>query len=274
MTVLTTRTIGSVRVLEINNPTTRNAVGPDFFEEAETALGAAEADPGIGAIVLTGASGTFSSGGNLRALAGNRDKPAAERRERIELLHGLIRRIDASPLPIVAAVEGAAAGAGMSLALACDLIVAARTAFFSASYIRAGLSPDGGLTALLTESLPRQAVTELCLLGERVPAERMHELGVVNRLVDTDGAEQVAVELATRLAGGPARATARIKTLVRTSTRHTLHEQLDLEAAAMVLSQGDDEAAEGIAAVLERRPAEFPRPRRTQSAALTESEVR
>ncbi len=93
-----------------------------------------------------------------------------------------------------------------------------------------------------------------------MPAERMHELGgVVNRLVDTDGgAEQVAVELATRLAGGPARATARIKTLVRTSTRHTLHEQLDLEAAAMVLSQGDDEAAEGIAAVLERRPAEFP----------------
>ncbi|WP_119157710.1 oxepin-CoA hydrolase, alternative type [Caldimonas tepidiphila] len=255
--VLLVRDEGPVRVLVNNNPAARNALSPQFYAALKAALADAQADASVGAIVLTGAGGFFCAGGDLRQLARRRELAPAERRERLEGLHGLVRAIRDCAKPVVAAVEGGAAGAGVSLALACDLLVMARQAYFSVAYVKVGLSPDGGATAFLAEFLPRQLLTELCLGGERIGAERLASFGAVNRLADTGCAEAEAVALAARLAAGPARAMARIKDLCRHAPGAALDAQLEREADHMVESLGDAESAEGIAAFFEKRPADF-----------------
>jgi enoyl-CoA hydratase/carnithine racemase len=255
--VLITRREGAVLVMVNNNPSARNAVGREFFEAATTALTAAEADPTIGAVVLTGAGEYFCAGGDLQQIAANRQLPAQARRERLDKLHGLVRALRDVTKPVIAAVEGGAAGAGLSLMLACDLIVSSREASYSAAYVKAGLSPDGGLTAFLSEFAARQLLTELCLTGDRVSAERLHALGAINRLVAPGEAEAEAIALGLRLAGGPMRALARIKSLAHSAYARFLDEQLEREAEAMITSQADAEAAEGIDAFLQKRPADF-----------------
>lgn len=241
---------GRVLSLRINSPATRNSIGPDFFKAAGQALAEAQDNPAIGAVVVAGQGDFFSSGGNLHHLAAMADKSEPERLARLEVFHGLIRQIRNSGKPVIMAAEGGAAGAGMSLALSGDLLIASKGAFFTAAYVKAGLTPDGGMTALLSEALPRQLVTHLCLTGARITAERLHELGVVNELVERGTAVARATELAQQLAAGPARATARILSLCGTATTASLDEQMAHEAEFMVQSLGDSEASEGIARVL------------------------
>ena len=142
---------GAVLVLSNNNPAARNALSPAFYAALTEALAQAEADPTVGAIVLTGEGGHFCAGGDLRQLAKRRELPIEERRAKLEGLHDLIRAVRDCRKPVIAAVEGAAAGAGLSLALACDMLVAARNAVFSVAYVKVGLTPDGGATAFLAE---------------------------------------------------------------------------------------------------------------------------
>ncbi len=248
---------GAVLVLSNNNPGARNALTPEFYAALPQALALAEADPAIGAIVLTGVGGTFCAGGDLHRLALRRAMTPAARRVNLEGLHDLIRSIQNCSKPVIAAVEGAAAGAGLSIALACDMLVAARNASFSVAYVKVGLTPDGGATAFLAEFVSRQVLTQLCLTGERINGERLHALGAVNALADPGDALAQAISLANRIAAGPQRAMARIKTLCRQASSNTLEQQLELEATHMVESMGDDEAAEGIAAFFDKRPAEF-----------------
>ncbi|HEY2977587.1 MAG TPA: enoyl-CoA hydratase-related protein, partial [Burkholderiaceae bacterium] len=186
-----------------------------------------------------------------------RELPPAQRREKLEGLHGMIRAIRDCGKPVIAAVEGGAAGAGVSIALACDMLVVARNAFFSVAYVKVGLTPDGGATAFLAEFVSRQVLTELCLTGDRLPAERLHALGAVNRLTDKGAALAEAIALAARLAAGPVRASARIKSLCQHAYDADLEAQMELEAQLMVESQGDDEAAEGIGAFLAKRTPDF-----------------
>ena len=254
---LIVRTEGAVRVLVNSNPAARNAITPELYDALPGALDDAAADPAIGAIVLTGDGDFFCAGGDLRQLATRRELTVPERLEKIGRLHQQIRALRACPKPVIAAVEGGAAGAGMSLALACDMLVAAENAFFTMAYIKVGLSPDGGATAFLSEFLSRQQMMELCLLGERIPAERLHAIGAVNRLVAPGGALAEALQLAERIATGPANAAARIKQLCGSAGHASLDAQLDLEAQLMAESQGDDEAQEGIRAFFEKRAADF-----------------
>jgi enoyl-CoA hydratase/carnithine racemase len=254
---LRTHREGAVLVLINDNPQRRNALSGEFYSQTSAALAGAQADPEIGAIVLTGAGDFFCAGGDLNRLSQARSLDLGERRKRLELLHDMIRSIRGTGKPVIAAVEGGAAGAGLSLALACDLVVAARNAFFSVSYVRVGLTPDGGATSFLAECCSRQLLTELCLTGDRISAERLHALGAVNRLVEPGTAQAEALSLAARLAAGPARATARIKALCSSAHTATLNAQLELEAVSMVESQGDDEAAEGIGAFLAKRTPDF-----------------
>lgn len=254
---LLTRREGAVLVLVNNNPAARNALSPEFYQAATQALVDADADPTIGAIVLTGAGGFFCAGGDLNQLVKRRELPPAERRQKLEMLHGFVRRLRDTAKPVIAAVEGGAAGAGMSLALACDMLVSSREAFYSVTYIKVGLTPDGGVTSFLSEFVSRQVLTELCLTGDRVTAERLHAMGAVNRLVDAGQAEAQAIALGAQIAQGPDRASARIKAMCRGAHARTLDEQLELEAQSMVESQGDDEAAEGIGAFLQKRKADF-----------------
>lgn len=250
---------GAVLVLGNNNPAARNALSMGFYTALTQALKDAQDDPAIGAIVLTGEGGHFCSGGDLRKLATRRDLPVAERRALLEGLHDMIRAVRDSGKPVIAAVEGAAAGAGLSLALACDMLVAARDAVFSVAYVKVGLTPDGGATAFLAEFVSRQVLTELCLTGERISGERMSALGAVNRLTEPGQALATAVALATSIADGPTMAMARIKSLCRSAPQATLEEQLEAEARLMVLSQETEESREGMSAFLEKRKPDFTR---------------
>jgi enoyl-CoA hydratase/carnithine racemase len=190
-------------------------------------------------------------------LAKRRELSVEARRERLEGLHDLIRAVRDCPKPVIAAVEGAAAGAGLSLAMACDLLVAAKDAKFSVAYVKVGLTPDGGATAFLAEFVSRQVLTELCLTGAPLSGERMHALGAVNRLAESGKALPEAMALATEISKGPQQAMGRIKHLCRHAMRNPLEAQLELEAQFMVEAMGSDESKEGIDAFLNKRQANF-----------------
>jgi len=254
---LLVRREGAVLVLSNNDPATRNALSPEFYAALTQALADAASDATVGAIVLTGEGGHFCSGGNLNQLAKRRELPVEERRAKLEGLHDLVRAVRDCPKPIIAAVEGAAAGAGLSLALACDMLVAARNAVFSVAYVKVGLTPDGGATAFLAEFVSRQVLTELCLTGERLSGERLAQLGPVNRLAEPGDALAQALVLARQIAAGPDQAMARIKHLCRQAPHHTLEAQLEMEAQYMVLSQATAESREGIGAFLDKRSPDY-----------------
>ncbi|MGQ9370897.1 oxepin-CoA hydrolase, alternative type [Azospirillum sp. ST 5-10] len=248
---------GGILLLTLDGGTTRNAIGPDVYPEVQARIIAAGADPDVRAIVLTGAGGFFSSGGNVRALRDSAARPLADVTANTDKLNAMIRSIVGAPTPVVAAVEGGAAGAGVALALACDMIVAGESAAFTVAHVRVGLSPDGGVTHFLRSSLPHQLVMEMCLLGRPTAAARLAELGVVNRLAPDGTVLAAALELAERVAAGPPEATARIKRQVHAALDHELATHLDVEARAINRARYGAEAAEGLAAFLEKRRPDF-----------------
>lgn len=238
------------------NAAKRGALTPEFYDAISTAFEHAQ-EPRIRSVILTSEGSFFCAGGDLNVLIERRALSEEQRREKVDVLHGLIRSIRQSTVPVIAAVEGGAAGAGASLALACDLIVAARGAKFTAAYVKAGLVPDGGLTASLARMLPRQLAMEMCLLARPVLAERMAELGAINAVVDHGKAFEEAMVLADALAAGPRDAQKTIRALVSDAYETLERDQLDAERNAMARAAGGDEAAEGISAFLEKRPARF-----------------
>ena len=254
---LLSRREGAVLILTNNNPSARNALSPELYEAIRQALREAAADAGVGAVVLTGEGGHFCSGGDLRQLATRRQLSEEQRHERLADLASLIRAIRDFPKPVIAAVEGACAGAGLSLALACDMLVAAKNAVFSVAYVKIGLTPDGGATAFLSEFVSRQVLTELCLMGERLDGERMNALGCVNRLTDAGQALPAALALAAQIATGPEQSMAAIKALCHAAQHNSLDEQLQLESRYMVAAQVSEESREGIAAFLEKRAPDY-----------------
>ena len=256
---LKTERQGRVLVLTLDDPATRNSLGWDLFDDFAKVVTLAGADDGLGAIVVTGAGGYFSSGGNIAALRERAAMEEAERRAGVAGLHDLIRAMQACPKPILAAIEGGAAGAGAALALACDMIVAAREAHLAIAYVKIGLTPDGGATAFLGRALPRQLVNELAMTGDPVGVERLHALGLVNRLCETGRARVTALELAEKLAEGPAAALGAIKRLVGDAQHSALDAQLDREAEAIARALGGPEAHEGLTAFFEKRKPRFPR---------------
>lgn len=248
---------GPILVITNNNPGARNALSFEYSDGAVAAIEEAGRDPSISAVVLTGAEGFFCAGGDLNILIKRREMAVPDRIEAINVLHGLIRAITACPKPVIAAVEGGAAGAGASIALACDLVVAADDAYFAVSYLRVGLTPDGGATSFLSAALPRQMVNEIIMFGDKVEASRLYSLGAVNRLVSRGSALDTAQELGERLHKmGPA-VLAKTKRLIQKAAENTLPEQLDAEAVAMAEAQGGQESGEGISAFLEKRKADF-----------------
>lgn len=240
-----------------DNPARRNALTSGFYAGLTEALSQAAAQPRIAAVVLTGAAGFFCAGGDLTVLIGAQQMDEPTRRAAVEDLQSLIGAIIDCPRPVIAAVEGGAAGAGFSLAMACDMVLAARDAQFTASYVNAGLVPDGGLTGSLSAALPPALVAELCLMGRPVEAARLHALGAINGLTDSGAALDGAEEIARRLARGPAAAQAAIKALLSGARRELMRGQLQAEVAPMATALASAEAAEGIAAFLGKRAPDF-----------------
>jgi len=249
---------GRVLVLTMDAPATRNALGAEMMEAARDALQAASVDPGIGAVVLTGANGTFCSGGNLGVLLGNAEADPTATRANLDLFHGWVRVMRRCPKPVIAAVEGSAAGAGFSIALGCDLIVAAEDATFTLAYVKVGLNPDGGASAFLARAATPQLAAEIMFEGGRIAAARLAQLAIVNRVVAPGTALADATAWAARLAEGPTLAIGRAKRLIETGFGEP-DAQLDREADFFVEALHGAEAAEGISAFFEKRAAHYPR---------------
>ncbi len=244
---------GQTLVLTISNPESRNALGPEIYAAGVEALNAAESNPDVRSVIITGEGAHFCAGGNLQRLLGNHQLSPQVQADSIEGLHNWIEAIRACSKPVIAAVEGACAGAGFSLALSCDMLVAARDSVFVMAYSSVALSPDGGATWSLTHAMPRATAMELLLLGERASAERLHQLGVVTRVADPADALQVALRLAEKLNERAPNALASIKELVNDAPLVPLHTQLAAEREHFVRNLHHPNGGEGIQAFLDKR---------------------
>lgn len=248
---------GRTMVLTLSNPGQRNALGPAMYAAGVEALNVAETNPEIRSVVITGEGPLFCAGGNLQRLQDNRQQEPSVQAESIEGLHNWIEAIRTFPKPVVAAVEGAAAGAGFSLALACDFIVAASDAVFVMAYSNVALSPDGGASWSLAQALPRQLVNELLLCGERISTERLHALGLVNRVALPGQALDDALALAEKLNARAPNALASIKELVNEAPGNSLTRQLALERDHFVRNLHHANAGIGIGAFLAKQPPRY-----------------
>ena len=248
---------GQTLVLTLSNPEHRNALGPEIYTEGIEALNLAESSADIRSVVIVGEGKVFSAGGNLQRLQNNRQQPAAVQAESIAALHDWIEAIRTFPKPIIAAVEGAAAGAGFSLALACDFVVAAENAVFVMAYSNIALSPDGGASWSLMRALPRQLVTELLMCGERISTPRLFDLGLVNRVTASGHALTEALALAGQINARAPNALSSIKTLINAAAHSTLPEQLDRERDHFVRNLHHANAGIGIASFLNKEKPVF-----------------
>ena len=243
---------GQTLVLTISNPTLRNALGPEIYTAGIEALNAAESNPEIRSVIITGEGAHFCAGGNLQRLLTNREQTKEVQAQSIDGLHTWMEAIHTFPKPVIAAVEGAAAGAGFSLVLMCDLVVAARDSIFVMAYSSIALSPDGGGSWNLSQTLPRQLAAELMLLGERISAERLHDLGSVNRLVESGTALTQALDLAERINARAPNAMQSIKELINDAPTQSLHVHLTQERDHFVKNLHHANAGLGISAFLNK----------------------
>jgi enoyl-CoA hydratase/carnithine racemase len=259
--LLTERPNAHTLVLTISDPATRNALSPQVYAAGIEALASAEADDQVRCVIVRGAGEHFCGGGDLNRLRATRELGFAEgqarQRQSIGQLGELMEALATLPKPVVAAVEGFAAGAGFSLAVACDLVVAASEAKFVASYARVGLSPDGGLTWQLARKMGTGRALQALLLAEPITAEDAHTMGWVNVVAPKGQALAAAMALADRLAKTAPNVVASAKELLHGATQANLHDQLHAEGDHFVSNLFHGNGGEGIAAFLEKRVATF-----------------
>jgi len=241
-----------VGIVTLNRPHRLNAVPPDVGHTLREAFLALEAQADVRAIVLTGAGRAFCAGADI---APGADSDGAERVLR-DCWNPLITTMLELDVPIIAAVNGVAAGAGASLAFACDLRVAARSARFQLSFVKIGLMPDAGASWLLPRIVGLGRANELALLGRDVAAEEAHAWGLVNELADDGAALEAAITLARRFAEVSASA-GTIKRAQHAGLRAGVEEQLEREAVLQGRLQLRPDFAEATAAFAEKRPARF-----------------
>lgn len=249
---------GRVLELVIENTAQRNALTPGISDQLTRALRLADEDDTVGAVVLRGEGKHFCAGGNLKSLVEMRaNKPREAMFERINHVNELARALRGVGKVVIAAVEGHAAGAGFSIALGCDLVVAAEDAVFTLSYVKIGVNPDGGGSWLIARALPAQLASELALTAKPLDAGRLAAHGVVNRVVKPGSARAEALAWAREISAGPTRAIGRTKRLLCEAPTQDLSRHLEREREAFAESFYSSEGVEGIAAFLEKRAPKF-----------------
>lgn len=258
---LLTERRGDVLVLSLKAPATRNALTPQASAAGVEALETATDDPRVRCVVLRGDGEHFCSGGDLDSLRARRELAEADGRaaqqQAVTQLAGFIAALRSCPKPVIASVEGAAAGAGASLALACDLIVAADDARFVMSYGAIGVTPDGGASWHLARQLPRALALQALWLAEPMSAAQWQQWGLVNLVVRRGEALAQALRLATRLAAMSPQALAGAKELVEAARANTLAQQLRAETELFVDTLFTDNGAEGLRAFFAKRAPRF-----------------
>lgn len=247
----------SVARITLNRPERLNSFTVRMHEELARALDRA-AEPAIRAVLLTGAGRGFCAGQDLADRAVAPGGEAVDLGRSVELYYApLIRRLATLPKPVVCAVNGVAAGAGANIALACDVVIAARSASFIQSFANIGLIPDSGGTWVLPRLVGQARALGLALTGEKLSAERAESWGMIWRCVDDDALMPEAEALAAKFAGGPTRGLSETKRLIRGSWAQPLDAELDLERDAMRELGFSDDYAEGVAAFTAKRAAVF-----------------
>jgi 2-(1,2-epoxy-1,2-dihydrophenyl)acetyl-CoA isomerase len=251
--------MGQVCLLSLNRPDRMNALTVQTAQDFKAAV--AEAlERGARVIVLTGEGSAFCAGGDVREM---QETAAKEGRfdaffdEPLKILNEVILLIRQTPVPFIAAVNGVAAGGGCSLALACDLVIAAESARFNQAFVKIGLVPDCGGTFILPRLVGWKRATELMFTGDMITAQRAAEMGMINSVTPDSELMERVFKLADRLAKSPTAAIGQMKRMLDASAVNDLGTQLDLERKAQIEAGKTKDFAEGVSAFLEKRPPRF-----------------
>lgn len=252
---LTYQVADGVATITLNRPEVYNALNDGITYELQDALKAVAKEDAIRVVVLTGAGKAFCSGQDLKAASGQ------EKRSFLESLHKrynpIIRAMRSLPKPIIGRLNGVAAGAGCSLALACDLIVASEEATLIEVFINIGLVPDSGSSYFLPRLVGMAKAFELCSMGSRVKAAEALQLGLVNRVVPAEQLDAAVREYTEYFAKAPTKSIGLIKKMLDKATTSTLDEMLEYEAYCQEIAGSSADYKEGVSAFLEKRKAEF-----------------
>ncbi|HEY8935043.1 MAG TPA: enoyl-CoA hydratase-related protein [Cyclobacteriaceae bacterium] len=244
-----------IGTVTLNRPDVYNALNDEITFELQDVLKRISKDDAIRVVVLTGEGKAFCSGQDLKSV------PADQKRSFMDSLHKrynpIIRAMRELPKPIISKLNGVAAGAGCSLALACDMIIASEEASLIEVFINIGLVPDSGSSYFLPRLVGMAKAFELCALGSKVKAKEAAELGLINRVVPADQLEQTVNELANQFANAPTRAIGLIKKMLNKSTMSSLDQMLDYEAYCQEIAGQTSDYKEGVKAFLEKRKPEF-----------------
>ncbi len=250
---------GPVATLVLDHPEVMNAVSTDMLAGLSEALDVVhDKRDEIRCLVLTGAGKAFCTGANLQGR--NKEQNPVRRNAGATLetaFHPFLRRLRDLHCPLVTSVNGPAAGAGMSFALMGDIILCARSSYFLQAFRRIGLVPDCGSTWILPRLIGKARSVELSLLGEKLPAEKALEWGLVNRVVDDAALAEETKKVAHDLANGPTVALSLIRNLYWESPHNSFEEQIDLEKRSQQIAGRAEDFKEGVSAFLEKRPAKF-----------------
>jgi 2-(1,2-epoxy-1,2-dihydrophenyl)acetyl-CoA isomerase len=244
-----------IATITMNRPEARNALDLTMREELLGALDELERDPAVRVVLLTGAGGHFSAGGDVKSM--QKKHTAAEGRARVELLNRFVLRLFSFSKPTIAMVDGFAVGAGCNIALGCDMIVASDRAKFGEVFLRIGLVPDGGGTWLLQRLVGLAKAKELVLTAEIIDAAEALRIGLVNRVVPAGELENATRALAAKIATGPPLAAALAKSLLNRAATADLAAALEGEAFGQSIAITSEDHAEGVCAFVEKRAPRF-----------------
>lgn len=248
---------GAVATITLNRPDAGNAIDFAFTDALAQVLDEIVDDPAVRCVVITGAGRLFCAGGDIGAFAAAGDKSGPMLGELAGALHASVSRLARMAKPLVVLVNGPAAGAGMSLALLGDIVLAARSAHFTAAYGMVGLTPDGGMSWLLPRIVGLRRAQEMILTNRRVTAGEAAEIGLVTRVVDDADLAAAGQDVAAQLAQGATAALAGARALLAAGYANSLDAQLGLEAGTIAAAGATSDSAEGIAAFLARRRPQF-----------------
>jgi 2-(1,2-epoxy-1,2-dihydrophenyl)acetyl-CoA isomerase len=256
MAAVTLTVADGLATIELNRPEALNAWNTALGDELNAAVLSVAADDAVRGVLVRGAGRAFSSGADLKDLSGRETTPEGMPdlgKVLREVYHPIILGLREMPKPVVAAVNGPAVGIGLSLALACDLVVAAESAYFLLAFVNIGLVPDGGSSALVPARIGFTRAAELALLGERVDARTALQWGLINRVVADEELPAAAEALARHLANGPTRSYAGSKRQLNARVFAGLAEQLELEAQIQQEMASSRDFVEGVTAFLQKR---------------------